>query len=58
MGVYGNQIPVQLPVTVEGGAVDIQYGGVCLENDDIITHYSGKHNYHLQLIAYPQEHGA
>lgn len=58
MGVYGNQVPFQMVFIVEGLAVTIQYEGVCLENDDIITHYSSKHNYHLQLIVYPQEHGA
>lgn len=58
MRVYGNAVPVRLISFVEGSAVTIQYGGVCLENDDIITYYSSKHNYHLQLIVYPQEHGA
>ncbi len=58
MGAYGSLVPVWMLGLVGGHAVVIQYGGMGLKNDDIITHYSSKHNYHLKLIVYPQEHGA
>lgn len=51
-------LPVHALCLVQESAVLVQQRAVRLKNNDIVNHQSCQHDHHLELIVYPQEHGA
>lgn len=51
-------LPVHALRLVQESAVLVQQRAVRLKNNDIVNHQSCQHDHHLELIVYPQEHGA